>query len=133
MVLPSSTGLILRTDNRALTWIRSLESPTGMILHWLEILASFDFIVKHRKGTLHGNAYSLSRAPHATLPSPVEEKILVSDEAAVVAALKAPPGFTTEEIKEHQERDEHLREVQHWPVASHPPTLRHPSHHPAKR
>ena len=30
---------ILRTDNRALTWIRSLESPTGMILRWLEILA----------------------------------------------------------------------------------------------
>ena len=54
---------ILRTDNRALTWIRSLESPTGMILRWLEILASFDFTVKHRKGTLHGNADALSRAP----------------------------------------------------------------------
>ena len=45
---------ILRTDNRALTWIRSLESPTGMILRWLEILASFDLTVKHRKGTIHG-------------------------------------------------------------------------------
>ena len=56
---------ILRTDNWALTWIRSLESPTGMILRWLEILASFDFTVKHRKGTLHGSADSLSRAPHA--------------------------------------------------------------------
>ena len=47
---------ILRTDNRALTWIRSLESLTGMILCWLEVLASFDFTVQHRKGTLHGNA-----------------------------------------------------------------------------
>ena len=103
---------ILRTDNRALTWIRSLESPTGMILCWLEILASFDFTVKHRKGTLHRNADSLSRAPRTALPSPVEEKILVSDEAAVVAVLQAPPGFTMEEIKEHQERDDHLRDVQ---------------------
>ena len=44
---------ILRTDNRALTWIRSLESPTGMILRWLEVLASFDFTVQHRKDTLY--------------------------------------------------------------------------------
>ena len=58
---------ILRTDNRALTWIRSLESPTGMILRWLEILASFDFTVKHRKGTLHGNADSLSRVASTPL------------------------------------------------------------------
>ena len=105
---------ILRTDNRVLTWIRSLESPTGMILRWLEILASFDFTVKHMKGTLHGNADSLSRAPHAAPPSPEEEKILVSDEAAVVAAIQAPPGFTTEQIKDHQERYEHLRDVQKW-------------------
>ena len=105
---------ILRTDNRALTWIRSLESPTGMILRWLEILASFDFTVKHRKGTLHGNADALSRAPHAALPSPQEEKILVSDEAAVVAALQAPPGFTLEELKDHQDRDEHLSDVRRW-------------------
>ena len=105
---------ILRTDNRELTWIRSLESPTGMILRWLEILASFDFTIKHKKGTLHGNADSLSRVPHATLPSPAEEKVLVSDETAVVTALQVPPGFTTEEVREHQERDEHLRDALHW-------------------
>ena len=102
---------ILRTDNRALTWIRSLESPTGMILRRLEILASFNFTVKHRKGTLHGNADTLSRAPHAGLPSQQEEKVLVSDEVAVVAALQAPPGFTIEELKDHQDRDDHLSDV----------------------
>ena len=105
---------ILRTDNRALTWICSLDSPTGMILRWLEILASFDFTVKHRKGTLHGNADSLSRAPHASFPTPEEEKILVSHEAAVVAAIQALSGFTTEEVRDHQERDEHLQDVWKW-------------------
>ena len=105
---------ILRTDNRALTWIRSLDSPTGMILRWLEILASFDFTVQHRKGTLHGNEDSLLRAPHAPLPTSEEEKVLVSDEAAVIAAIQAPPGFTTEEVKDHQDRDDHLRDVQKW-------------------
>ena len=105
---------ILRTDNRALTWIRSLDSPTGMILRWLEILASFEFTVQHRKGTLHGNADSLSRAPHAPLPTSEEEKVLVSDEAAVVAAIQTPPGLTTEEVKDHQDRDDHLHDVQKW-------------------
>ena len=91
-----------------------------MILRWLEILASFDFTVKHRKRTLHGNADALSRVSHAALPSPKEEKILVSDEAAVVAALQAPPGFTLEELKDHQHRDEHLSDVQRWKTT--PPT-----------
>ena len=85
-----------------------------MILRWLEILASFDLTVKHKKGTLHGNADSLSRAPHATLPSPAEEKVLVSDETAVIATLQVPPGFTKEEVREHQERDEHLRDTLRW-------------------
>ena len=111
---------VLRTDNRALTWICSLESPTGMILRWLEILASFDFTVKHQKGTLHGNADALSRAPHATPPSPQEEKILVSDEAAVVAALQAPPGFTLDKLKDHRGRDDHLGDVCQW--KNFPPT-----------
>ena len=38
----------------------------------------------------------------------------MSDEAAVIAALQAPPGFTVEEIRDHQERDEHLRDIQWW-------------------
>ena len=104
---------ILRTENSTLTWIRSLESPTGMILRWLEILASFDFTVNHRKGTQHCNADSLSRAPHVPYPSPQEEKILVSDEA-VVAALPAPTGFSLEELKRAQEQDALLQDVQKW-------------------
>ena len=105
---------ILHTDNRALTWIRSLDSPTGMILRWLEILASFDFTVQHRKGTLQGNADSLSRAPHAPFPTSEEEYVLLSDEAAVIATIQTPPGFTTEKVKDHQDRDDHLRDVQKW-------------------
>ena len=105
---------LLRTDNRALTWIRSLESPTGMILRWLEISASFDFTVRHLKGTLHGNADSLSRAPHAALPTPAEEKILVSDEGAVIATLQPPPGLTLEDMHEHLQRDEHLQDIRKW-------------------
>ena len=105
--------LFVQTGNRALTWSLSRYSPTGRILRWLETLASFDFTIQLRKGALQGNADSLSRVPHAALPSPVEEEILVSDEAAVVAVPQAPPGFPIEGIKEHQERDGHPRAVQH--------------------
>ena len=105
--------LFVRTGNRALTWSHSRYSPTGRILRWLEILASFDFTLQLRKGALQGNADPLSRVPHAALSSPVEEEILVSDEAAVVAAPQAPPRFTPEEIKEHREKDDHPRDVQY--------------------
>jgi hypothetical protein len=60
----------LRTDHRALTWIRTMEAPTGMISRWLDTLANFDFEVVYRKGTAHGNADGLSRAPHAP---PIDE------------------------------------------------------------
>ena len=43
-----------------------------------------------------------------------KQKVLVSDEAAVVATLQTPPGLTTEEVKDHQDRDDHLRDVQKW-------------------
>ena len=102
----------MRTGNSTFAGSRSRYSPTGRILRWLEILASFDFTAMHGKDTLHGDADSLSRVPHAVLPSPAGEKILVRDEAAVGAVLQVPPGSPTEEIKEHQERDDPLRAVQ---------------------
>ena len=46
---------ILRVDNRALVWIHSLSSPSGMVERWLLTLSRFDFVVQHRLGKLHGN------------------------------------------------------------------------------
>ena len=105
---------ILRTDNRALTWIRSLEQPTGMILRWLDILASFNFKVEHRSGTRHGNADALSRAPHAPFPDEKEAKILVSDEPAVVASIPSTPGLAPEEVRRGQATDVFLADVRRW-------------------
>ena len=56
----------LRTDHRAMKWIKTIEEPQGMILRWLETLSSNDFKVVFRPGTQHGNADSLSQAVHAT-------------------------------------------------------------------
>ena len=56
---------ILRTDHKALSWIKTMDQPTGMIQRWLETLATFDFEVQHREGKKHGNADGLSRITHA--------------------------------------------------------------------
>jgi hypothetical protein len=74
----------LRTDHRALTWIRTMEAPTGMVSRWLDTLANFEFEILYRKGTSHGNADGLSRAPHA---EPLDEE--APDEAmGAIARLK---------------------------------------------
>jgi transposase InsO family protein len=77
----------LRTDHRALVWIRTMDAPSGMISRWLDILANFSFDVEYRKGTSHGNADALSRAPHAP---DIED-----DEDPLVSTLSTV--FTTEE------------------------------------
>ena len=59
---------ILRVDSRALKWIHTLDSPTGMVERWLLTLSKYDFQVEHRLSHQHGNADGLSRAPH--LPAP---------------------------------------------------------------
>jgi hypothetical protein len=88
----------LRTDHRALTWIKTMEAPTGMVSRWLDTLANFDFEVVYRKGTQHGNADGLSRAPHA---EPMEEE--APDE--VIGAIGESP--RTEEM----EVDDDIEEI----------------------
>lgn len=63
---------ILRTDHRALTWIRTMEAPSGMIARWLDTLANYDFEVRYRPGEKHGNADGLSRATHINEAVPEE-------------------------------------------------------------
>ena len=64
---------ILRTDHRALQWIRTMEEPQGMILRWLETLSNHNFIVQFRDGKKHGNADALSRCGHGDVPPATDE------------------------------------------------------------
>ena len=56
---------IIRTDHAALTAIKTMESPTGMVQRWLEALSNFQFTIEHRAGAKHSNADALSRVDHA--------------------------------------------------------------------
>lgn len=53
----------LRTDNSAVSWIRTLKIPTGQVFRWLQYIETYDISVSHRPGKAHGNSDALSRVP----------------------------------------------------------------------
>ncbi|GFR00263.1 retrovirus-related Pol polyprotein from transposon 17.6 [Trichonephila clavata] len=54
---------LLRTDHASLTWLLNFKNTEGQISRWIQKLEEYDFEIKHRKGSLHGNADALSRRP----------------------------------------------------------------------
>lgn len=56
-------NVLLRTDNSAVSWMRSLKNPTGQVARWLQQLATYNLQVIHRAGKRHTNADALSRNP----------------------------------------------------------------------
>lgn len=55
--------VILRTDNAAVSWMKSLKNPTGQVARWLQFLETYNLKVTHRPGYQHRNADALSRNP----------------------------------------------------------------------
>jgi hypothetical protein len=54
---------VIRTDHRALTWLKTLNPTSGKLARWLyTIQAEFNFKIEHREGKSHMNADALSRA-----------------------------------------------------------------------
>lgn len=86
---------ILRTDHKALKWLKSLQEPRGMVLRWLDILSNYQFKVVYRAGTSQANADALSRAAHTLWPTEEEQRILASNKCmmnALVAVLSRAKG-----------------------------------------
>ena len=54
---------VLRTDNRALVWLRTLKDKNARLIRWSLALQPYTFEIKHRKGTANANADALSRLP----------------------------------------------------------------------
>ena len=54
---------LVRTDNSALSWLKTQKDPKGILMRWLRILSTYEFDIQHRAGTKHGNADSLSLVP----------------------------------------------------------------------
>jgi len=100
---------ILRTDHSSLQWIRTMEAPAPMLRRWLDTLASYQFTVEHRKGTLHGNADALSRVQHAKEMDDADFFL-----GNISAILPNCPDWSVEYMRERQISDEDLRLVRKW-------------------
>ena len=64
---------ILRVDHAPLTHMKTMQPQDRHTLRMLSVLADLDFTIQHRKGTSHGNADALSRAPHVGLQDDSED------------------------------------------------------------
>lgn len=51
----------VRTDHSSLRWLLNFKDLDGMVGRWVMYLSTFDMVIEHRKGVLHGNADGLSR------------------------------------------------------------------------
>ena len=74
---------LVRTDNSALTWLKTQKEPKGILMRWLRILSTYDFDIIHRAGTKHGNADALSRTSHAPFLSEEEVRTVLNDDQIV--------------------------------------------------
>ena len=90
--------ILLRTDNIALSWLRSLKAPTGQVARWLQQLETYNITAEIGRGKSHVIADALSRRPckvcqrQETLSSEVQglsQEGTVSDEH--VCCLTAEP------------------------------------------
>lgn len=108
---------VLRTDHKALCWIKTMVEPTGMIQRWLDILACFDFIVEHRPGPKHGNADALSRAAHLS-PATSETDLSQGERVAAMSFTRWDPDM----IRQEQTQDSDISFIMEWVRQGEPPT-----------
>ena len=109
---------LLRTDNRALSHLYSIEAPNPMFSRYLETLANYNFEVQHREGTKHGNADALSRISHAQAPT-ADMRELGQNEDFLLAYVEQFHEETAQsrfqhsraDIASEQQRDPELTEV----------------------
>jgi hypothetical protein len=62
--------ILCRTDNSAVSWMKTLKNPKGQMARWLQEMEHYQMEVIHRPGTQHQNADSLSRIPCANSENP---------------------------------------------------------------
>ena len=77
----------VRTDHGALTWLMRFKNPEGQIGRWLEVLATYNFEIKHRAGRQHGNADGLSRRPFDPCNFCTKQELKESDQSGAETTL----------------------------------------------
>lgn len=77
--LENGQPFVVYTDHSALKWFLSLSNPSGRLARWGIRLSSFNFIVKHRRGTDNVIPDALSRALPLSAISTSESYLTTND------------------------------------------------------
>ena len=84
----------MRSDNRALKWLKTRKNPTGRIARWALRLQEFDMDIQFRTGKAHQNADSLSRIPNESGTTGEEED---TEETVIFLTFQE---FKTEQLQD---------------------------------
>ena len=77
---------LLRTDHKALLWLSSFKNPDGIVARWIERLSAFDYETRHRPGSQHVNADSLSRLCGHVCSSPAAKSMCLPPAASAAVS-----------------------------------------------
>lgn len=125
--------LKVRTDNSALSWLKTTRNTRGPQARWLERIVEFlPFEVEHRPGRIHSNADGLSRFPWERSNTKTDEEenqdvFLVQKQTKDDAyfhnwSLGPLSGWNDKEIINCQASDEVISKVTKWVKQEEKPT-----------
>ena len=106
---------LLQIYHASLTWLLNFRNPEGQIARWIQRL--YDFEIRHRKGTVRGNADALSRKPcneSCRYSSRVEKKYeAINPKARQVTASSTskPDPWSDDELRETQKEDPDIKPI----------------------
>ena len=86
--------VVVRTDHKALQWLRSFKKPESQVARCLEILEEYDREIHHRPGNKHSNSDALSRIPPTDAGLPLETFVLTERDASDSPAAPAADVLT---------------------------------------
>ncbi len=123
---------VVRTDHASLTWLRNFKSADGLLARWLSVLETYDFDLKHRKGSQHTNADALSRRPKRRCKREDCPECRTADTICAVRGRRPTGGaqmanvaelstdgewldcWSQAQIEEWQQQDSDIRLVMQW-------------------
>lgn len=92
----ANTRFIVKTDHKAIEFLKNVKEPNGRLGRWIIFLQGYNYEIQYKPGSKHGNADSLSRRPYPETPEDDEE------EAGEIPKVWA--------IREEKGQEENLRE-----------------------
>jgi O-acetyl-ADP-ribose deacetylase (regulator of RNase III) len=99
----------LKTDNKAIVYLRQSKNINGKLARWLSELETYDFIISHVSGKNNNEADSLSR--HVDHKRDIEDEIASSEDPRVFNIEEELQDFN---IIEAQQKDPILKKIIQW-------------------